>query len=457
MLTVFLNNAQKEKYTILEFYLEHNDGVIDVVTHRIKAINDDLITLDIPLTLYNNLTYTLDNTQQDFEPRLINYYKKEILYQYGAFLLDQSTLFHLTKYIVLNGSVDIDVITQELNISPSYIYKLITSFNNTISEQMGITLQLKNKKIDFDGDLISILVFIFAVSKFLPETDIYPVEDLLNKPHPADDLFFNSVKPYLVTIFNNETDDKELLIKLFATITTHRPDIDELKLIGYKLIRQGGDLIDLCYTLLEYFRPNYPQINIDDTSLYIAELVKLIILIKTSPKELLFAGHDEALAIKYGETIQKDLENLKEKLPNVDSNIYTETDLTEFLLFVYPFLEQTMSYKKLKIFIELVDSVFISQLYTDTIKSTFNPESIEFVSDYREADLILTDNYRYIVSKSNHTFAYNVADYIKEFEQKKYLKFILDILESRTHMSQEKIISNISKMHYADTLFPQKN
>lgn len=227
MLIIFLNNAQKEKYAILEFYLEHSHGELDVVTHRIKAINDDLKTLEIPLTLHNNLTYSLDTSSQDFELRLINYYKKEILYQYGAFLLDQSTLFHLTKYIVLNGAVDIEKITQELNISPSYIYKLITAFNNSISEHVGISLQLKNKKIDFDGEMTSILVFIFSVSKFLPETQIYPVADLMKKPHRTDNLFFNAVKPYLTTIFNDENDDKELLIQLFTSITTQSPKIEE--------------------------------------------------------------------------------------------------------------------------------------------------------------------------------------------------------------------------------------
>lgn len=218
-------------------------------------------------------------------------------------------------------------------------------------------------------------------------------------------------------------------------------------------------MVDLCYLLLEYYRPHYPQIVIEDTSLYVVEFIKLLILIKTSPKKLLFMEHDEELTAKYLTAIENDLQQLKQYLPNEDNEdneTYTRDDLVEFLLFIYPFLEQTIPYKKLNIFIELVDSVFISQLYTDTIKNTFNPNSIAFVDNYLDADLILTDNYRYIVNKSEHTFAYNITDYISEFEQKKYLKFIIDILESRTHMSETKIISNLNKLHYANSLFKIK-
>lgn len=453
MLHSFFNNAQKEKFIILSHSLDQTNNNIDVLPHRIKAINDDLNSLNIPLIINTNLSYTILDTTKYHDPQLITYYKKEIRYQYTNFLLHQSTLFHLVRYIACNGPVAIDTLISELNISTSYIYKLVANFNSNQAEIMKIKLKIKNKEVDFDASLISIAVFIFSLSKYLPDDNLYPAEKLLEKPFDETDAFIAFFMPYMELIFDNTISGKELIVAILSRSTLERSNVDQLKLTGYKLIRQGGELIDLCYTLINYFRPTYPQILIDDFSLYVVELLKVLALIKTCPPELLFHNYENLLQQKYLKSIEQDLNNMRSLLPSVSNSIYTEEDLKELLLFIYPFLEQTKPQPPLKIFIELIDSILTSQLYRDTIASTLHKDLYTFVDTPREADLILTDNYHYIYNKSAHTFAYAIEDYIKEFEEKKFIKFILDIIEGKRHMSTEQLHYTASAINYSPNSF----
>lgn len=444
MLHSFFNNAQKEKSVILDYCLDHNNNIVDALPHRIKAINDDLETIGILLTINNNLTYTVHESAVNYSSKLTSYYKKEIRYQYTKFLIHQSTLFQLVKYIACKGPVPIQEVINELNISTSYIYKLVGAFNTKQADIMKIKLKIKHKSIDFEGSLVNVAVFIFSLSKYLPDTERYSSEELLKKPFDVDNPYTKAFMPYLELLFDYKITGKELIVAILTRTTSDPSTPDQLKLIGYRLIRKGGMLVDLCYALLEVLRPKYPQLQINDTSLYVVEMLKVLTLIKTFPNDLLFHNRDSFLQIKYYPSIEEDLNQVNKLIPMTSNTIYTQEDLKELLLFIYPFLEQTKPQPKLNIFIELVDSFFISQLFCDSIKATLNEEAIEFVTDPAMADLILTDNHQYICNKSSHTFAYSINDYIKEFEDKNYIKFILDIIEARRHLSKEQINYNAS-------------
>lgn len=445
LLRIFLNNAQKEKYAILDYVLSPvNKEIIENLPHRIKAINEDLAICEIPLKINNNLTYSFTTTTYD-DP-LKSYYKKIVLYTYQNYLLYQSNIFHLVKYLITNKEANVEDIVYDLNISTSYIYKLIGNFNKVSSEEFDVTIQINKKSVYFHGESNKIIALTFQFCKFFPSGHHITLDQFMN--NKIDDDIVDPLRPYLLKIcsVNKDCSNTELVYEMFNNIYIKKHSPDELKIIGYDLIQQGGRLIDTCYKLIGYYNKNYYQIKIEDMTFYLVELIKLITSIEVSPKNLIFATSDQMVLKKYEQVVNEeynDLQNIlsESKLPLSSSTLRT------LLLFTKPFLEKSKPTRSIQVYVEMMDSIFITQLFIDSISSVFNKKTVILTNDISEANVIITDNPDSINLRNDDTFIYLISDFITEFDNKKYLKFILNMLDIFTNNNRENIIQNVNLLH----------
>lgn len=440
MLRILLNNTQREKYATLDYVLNPaNKETIENLPHRIKALNEDLEICEIPLKINNNLTYSF--TEEIHDRFLKSYYKKTILYVYKNYLLTQSNIFHLVKYLIANDEPAVEDIVYSLSISTSYIYKLIGNFNKESAEKFGVTIRINKKSVNFYGDANKIMALTFQFCKFFPSGHLVTLNKFLN--NKIDDEIIDPLRPYLLKIYKKDDvcSNIELIYSMFTSIYVEKPTNDELKLIGYELVQQGGDLVKFCHKLISYYSRNYPQIKIEYMTFYLVELIKLIILIEVSPEELLLTMSDQATLKKYKNMIAKEKSELLLLLSKSNLSLKMST-IETLLLVIKPCLEKSKMIKTISVYVEIMDSIFITELFGQAISQVFNSNKVMLSTDMSEANIIVTDNPDTISFKNEDTFIYLISDVMTEFDNKNYLKFILSVLSIFASSSEEDIIKN---------------
>ena len=211
-------------------------------------------------------------------------------------------------------------------------------------------------------------------------------------------------------------------------------------------MKMGGPIVELLYILIDYYSKDYEQIKSKELLLYIVDWVKLVTLVKITPIDLFFSGIDRATLERYSDKISQESEGLLEHVSLKDIQ-FTKEQFEALLLFSRPFLEKSKPTKKLKIYVRIVDSLVLTELYRDSIKEIFNPETIELVTTSHEASIIVTDNTKSITLRNNGKTVYLIRDVITEFETKKYRQFIvnfIDTIEQEAVERNQKCVEKLS-------------
>lgn len=463
MLRIFLNNAQQEKYAILNQVLNPIKGhELDNLPHRIKAINDELAICDIPLKINNNLTYTFTDERlnsvnkesyslaenPNIEP-LKSYYKKIILYSYKKYLLDQSNIFHLVKYLIINEASSVEDVVYDLNISTSYIYKLIGNFNKTSEELFGVTIEIDKKAVKFFGEANKIIALTFQFCKYFPSAHHITFDQFLN--NVLEEHVIEYLRPYLMTICDKDESctDKELIYELFDSTYNKKQSSEDLNRIAYSLIQQGGSLVEFCYNLIAYYHGKYNYVKIEQMSFFLIEMIRMITIIEVSPNNIIMTEADLKMLTRYSESApEKYDEFLCHRNSTKDNQVkLKESTIKTLFFYITMTLEKSKPVEKIDVYIEFLDSIFITQLFIDSVEQVFNPEIVKITSDISEASVIITDNPDSINFRNEDTFIYLISDFITEFDNKQYLKFIMNILDVVTNSDEERILKNVKLLN----------
>ncbi|MDF0479006.1 hypothetical protein OL233_01800 [Vagococcus sp. PNs007] len=431
---IFLNNSQREKYSMLEFILTESDfekkQLINKETcrHRVAAINADLLSCGIDMTISNNLSYHY--TSDYFYNKLTWYYNRLVLYSYHNYLLNQSSIFHLVVYLIENNNeVNLDNAVYDLNVSTSYIYKLISQFNEISEEKLDISIAIRKKTISFAGPTNKLISLVFEFVKAYPLNSEIKMA-YFNNSSP-NDIELEDVRPYLLRIFNMEetSSNTALLFNMYSSMHEEKESISDNLEVGYDLMKMGGPIVELLYILIDYYSNDYEQIKSKELLLYLVDWVKLVTLVKVTPVDLFFSSIDKKTLERYSGNVTQESENLLKHL-SLDDIEFTKEQFDALLLFSRPFLEKSKPTKKIKIYVRIVDSLVLTELYRDSIKEIFNPETIELVSNSDEASIIVTDNTKSITLRKNGKIVYLIRDVITEFETKKYRQFIVNFIDT---------------------------
>lgn len=435
----FLNNSQREKYSMLEFILKGSDYEKKEILnkescrHRIAAINADLAICGIDMMIANNLTYYY--TSNDYYNQLTWYYNRLVLYSYHNYLLNQSSIFHLVVYLITNkNKVNIEDAVYDLNVSTSYIYKLISQFNESSEVDLDISISVKKKTLSFSGDTNKLISIVFEFLKAYPlESEI--TMDYFNQS-VSNDAELEIVRPYLLRIFNMEDgcSNTDLLFKMYSLMYNEKESISDNLEVGYDLIKMGGPAVELLYQLIDYYSKDYEQIKSKELMLYAVDWVKLITVVKVLPVDLFFSGIDRETLGEYSLKISNELEELL-TLISLEEIQFTKEQFEILLLFSRPFLEKSKPTKKIKIYVRILDSLVLTELYCDSIKEIFNSDTIEIVESSEQATLIITNNTKSIALRKKGKVVYLIRDVITEFDVKKYRQFIVNYIDS---VSNEK-------------------
>ena len=431
---IFLNNSQKEKYSMLKIILTESEfqkkQLVNKETcrHRITAINTDLVSCGIDIVISNNLTYHY--TSNKFYNKLTWYYNKLVLGSYYNYLLNQSSIFHLVVYLIENNNkVNLDDAVYDLNVSTSYIYKLISQFNEVSEKKLDISISIKKKIISFSGPTNKLISLVFEFLKAYPSKS--EITMAYFEKSFSNDQDLEDVRPYLLRIFSMEEtcSNTDLLFKMYSSMHEEKESVDDNLELGYDLIKMGGPLVELLYILIDYYSNSFEQLKSKDLLLYLVDWIKLITLVKVTPIDLFFSSIDKTTLKSYSTKTSTDLDSLLEHISLEDIK-FTREQFGALLLFSRPFLEKSKPTKKVKVYVRIVDSLVLTELYRDSIREIFNCETIELVTTSQEATLIITDNTKSTVLRRDGKVVYLIKDVITEFETKKYRQFIINFIDT---------------------------
>ncbi|MDF0479005.1 helix-turn-helix domain-containing protein [Vagococcus sp. PNs007] len=430
MSQLFFNNAQMEKYEVLHYILSlhQNEQVnqqfakkLSVDRHRIRTINKDLVDCGVELKIKSNLGYCYsENIDRE---DMLEYYNKKILAKYYYYLLNQSNLFHLISYLVNNKRATIETAACDLSISNSYIYKLVSHFNEVSGPEYGVTIEIVKKHLAFTGDEDKLIVALFAFYAVAPECDYYNYSTI----EPKSDQFLELLRAPLISILEKTEDctDADLLFELYKSLYRTSPTSRSIESIGYDLIQEGGPLVKIVSKLIKYYSNQYGQINLKDLSFYVPELIKLMVLLKVKPTPLYCIEIDD-VAMKdddYQEITIVERILLEEKF-------YLERKKIKGLIcFMKRFLNHSRNLVKVKIYVNLIDSFLLTDLYKKSISQLFNFDTVCLVEDIDVANIVLTNDMRQVKTYDKTKFVYVIQEVTEEFEKKDYLHFIIKIVK----------------------------
>ena len=430
MSQLFFNNAQMEKYDVLRYILNlHKDEattqyyskLLSADRHRIRTINKDLVNCDVELKIKSNLGY--EYIQSVVQEDMLEYYNKKTLTKYYHYLLNQSNLFHLISYLINNSNVTIEAAAYDLSISNSYIYKLVSHFNQISGPRYGVTIEIVKRHLAFVGDEDKLIVALFAFYSISPQTKIghYTTQK------SEGDQFLESLRPLLLAILQKDEDytDAELLFVLYKSLYSASASPHLTEEIGYDLVQEGGSLITIISKLYKHYSYQFEQVNLKDFSFYLPEVIKLIALFKVKPIP------ESISVIEIG--VLQDEEHheilLIERIL-LKENLYLERKQIKVInQIVKYFLNHSKELTRINIHVNLVESVILTKLYKESIRQLFNSNTVHLVEDINIADVIITNNMNHIMMYDESKFVYIIQHITEEFEKKDYLQFIIKIVK----------------------------
>ncbi|CAM3366809.1 helix-turn-helix domain-containing protein [Vagococcus fessus] len=430
MSQLFFNNAQMEKYEVLHYILSlhHNEQVsqqfqkkLSVDRHRIRTINKDLIDCGVALKIKSNLRYCYSEKidQED----MFEYYNKKTLAKYYHYLLNQSNLFHLIFYLVTHKRTTIETAACDLSISNSYIYKLVAYFNQESGPKYGVTIEIEKRYLAFSGDEDKLIVALFAFYAISPECDCHTYTTLkANSDH-----FLELLRPPLIRILEKTEafTDAELLFELYKSLYLTLPTAHSIELIGYDLVQEGGPLIKIVSKLIKYYSTQYGQIDLKELSYYVPELIKLMVLLKVEPTPHYCIEIDD---VTMTDNDYQEITSVERIL--LEEKFYLERKKIKGLIcFMKRFLNHSRSLVKVKLYVKLVGSNLLTDLYKKSITQLFNFDTVCIVEDISMADIILTNDMKQVKNYDKTKYVYVIQEVTEEFEKKDYLHFIIKIVK----------------------------
>lgn len=432
----------------------------------VADINIDLAqsaTIDCQVIKKND-SYTL-SYQNNTEPATI-YHSLKLMY------LNESVSFRLLIKLILDSHTDINSLIDSLYISHSHFYRTLTSLTNFLN-QFGLSLGTIKGKLQITGDEMlirsTLLVIItsvyqsnhwpFNVSKeqitntfgFVTLTKDYPqsvqyqclyllalTDNRLKKKHFLSNLYtiefmpilnilseeHDLTAPFLKFPPNSSLDDeltrreRELFNFILRLIVANLDSPAQKKTIGLRWIATSNPITDYCLKFCTLFFSHY---SLPETDENYAEFMFFSVLYH--------------IAALYPQAQIVNMTNIDHQLPNITdysveideiSTLYTtfstsyylknsrkvavKPDFIQFfsqLSFLFLQAKQT---KILTIYVYYSQNILSENFIKEKLLSNFSSESLLFITNPSEADIIISDSTYDKTTSGKHFYIPSVFD-----------------------------------------------